>query len=190
MRSDGPILNDSLSDDDLVGYLRAGQIAAFDVLYTRHYPLVWKFAYRFTGTRDAAQDLAQEIFASLWERRATLVLTGSLRAYLLAAVRFRAVDALRHEEVVHQVTEEVDDETHPVGMGTPFPSPEEETDDALLRLRIHEELGKLPERQRTALLLRWEQGLSNQEIAEVLNIGKAAVSRLLGRAVELLRSAL
>jgi RNA polymerase sigma-70 factor (ECF subfamily) len=146
-----------------------------------------KFAYRFVHSREAAQDLAQDAFARVWERRESLHVYGDLRTYLLTVVRHRALDIIRHARVVDRAAtaSEPDERVQVVTMGV-VPPTDVAAEEAVLMAAFRRVVAALPERQRSALMLRWEQGLSNREIARVLGIGEAAVSRLLSRTAEAL----
>jgi RNA polymerase sigma-70 factor (ECF subfamily) len=189
----GTTLEEAREDARLVEQCRVGtdDVArvAFETLYARHYASAVRFAYRFVRVRDRAEDLAQEVFALLWHRRATLEVRGTFRTYVLSAVRFEALDAMRHDRVMLRSAEALEGSAEPpAGMGAHLASPDDAAHEALLREAMRQAVDALPERQRTALILRWEQGLDNHEIAAVLEIGAAAVSRLLARAVNTLRA--
>ena len=85
-----------LADEDLMPLVRAGDAAAFEVVYERHCGAAFSLAYRMTGRRGAAEDVVQEAFLSLWRAGARYDQTrGSVRTWVLAVVHHRAIDALR-----------------------------------------------------------------------------------------------
>src|ERR671919_2092116 len=90
-----------LADEDLMQLVRRGDGAAFELVYDRHATAAFSLAYRMTGTRNAAEDVVQEAFLSLWRSGARYDRTrGSVRTWVLGIVHNRAIDALRRS-VVH-----------------------------------------------------------------------------------------
>ncbi len=72
------------------------QSVAFEVLYDRHGGAAYSLAYRIVGDRNAAEDVAQEAFLSIWRSNARYDRArGSVRSWVLSVVRNRAIDALR-----------------------------------------------------------------------------------------------
>src|SRR6186997_2344679 len=89
-----------LADEDLMQLVRRGDAAAFEAVYDRHSTAAFSLAYRMTGTRNAAEDVVQEAFLSLWRSGARYNRTrGSVRTWVLGIVHHRAIDALRRNLV-------------------------------------------------------------------------------------------
>jgi RNA polymerase sigma factor (sigma-70 family) len=184
------------AEDELLWHaVRSGDATRFAEWYDAMYNDSYRFASHFLRDGDHAADVVQDVFLSIWDRRAVWEFTGSARAYVFAAIRRRALQVIRHARIVTRVHE--DARAHatetlfgnvPPGMGA-IPSP---PDSHLLA----EDLGavmaryiaELPERQRSALALRWQHGHANAEIAQILGVGEPAVSRLLARATATLRA--
>src|SRR5881227_3864754 len=88
----------NLADEDLMQLVRRGDSEAFEVVYERHATAAFSLAYRIVGTRNAAEDVVQEAFLSLWRSGARYDRTrGSVRTWVLGVVRNRAIDALRRQ---------------------------------------------------------------------------------------------
>lgn len=166
--------------DDLVAGLQAGDARAFRRCYELTADLLASIALGMLGDRQDAEDAVQDVFLALTRRATALRGDGrSLRAWLVRAVRNTAVDRLRargrrREQPVAQLPERRD----PDG----FPSDLAELDPQLSRA-----LGRLTDKQRTALLLRHVAGMSGHEIAEVLGSDRDAVYALVARAERALR---
>src|SRR3954454_15982782 len=85
-----------LGDDDLMALVRAGDSAAFEVVYERHSTVAYSLAHRICGRKSSAEDVVQEPFLSAWRRASAFDATrGSLRTWLLSIVHHRAIDSLR-----------------------------------------------------------------------------------------------
>ena len=90
----------ALADEDLMQLVRRGNADAFAVVYERHSSSGYALAYRMTGTRGAAEDVAQEAFLSVWRSGARYDRRrGSVRSWILGIVHHRAIDALRRGKV-------------------------------------------------------------------------------------------
>jgi DNA-directed RNA polymerase specialized sigma24 family protein len=81
---------DAAAEGRLVARVRTGDVAAFALLYERWYEPMRRLAA--TYVRSEAQDIVQDVFLALWRGRASLRVRETLGAYLLAAVRHRAID--------------------------------------------------------------------------------------------------
>jgi RNA polymerase sigma factor (sigma-70 family) len=85
-------------DATLVARVAAGDERALAELWQRHGPLVFGLARRLTGSRNLAEDVAQEVFVALWSNPGRFdPARGTLRAYLAVHARRRAIDALRRD---------------------------------------------------------------------------------------------
>src|SRR3954449_1250260 len=89
-----------LADEELIQLMRRGDARAFEVLYDRHATAAFSLAYRMMSTRNAAEDVTQEAFLSLWRSGARYDRSrGSVRTWVLGIVHHRAIDALRRNKV-------------------------------------------------------------------------------------------
>jgi RNA polymerase sigma factor (sigma-70 family) len=84
-----------VSDRDLVDRLGEGDGRAFDVLFRRHATTVYAYAFSRLRNRADAEEVAQDTFVILWERRRGVVIGESLIPWLLATARFRTLNAQR-----------------------------------------------------------------------------------------------
>src|SRR5438477_12354737 len=83
---------------DLVARIRAGDEAAFEAMFRAYYDPLCRYVAAYLGSRDAAEDAVQGVFARLWEDRAHWAV-GEVRHYLYAAVRRRAISQIRRMAV-------------------------------------------------------------------------------------------
>ena len=87
---------------DWVARIRSGDGPAFEALFYAYHAPLCAFAYRLVGVRDLAEEIVQEVFLYIWERRETWDVRTSVKSYLFTAVRNAAMSYLRHERVVRQ----------------------------------------------------------------------------------------
>ena len=154
------------SDAALLAQARAGDAAAFAVVYDRHSAAAYSLAHRMTQARSCAQDVVQESFLSLWRSDSYCAEKGSVRNFVLGIVRNRAIDALRQER--RRGAQERSDEAAVAGL-----SARDRTDDEVEQREVQRllrgALAALPEPQQRALELAFFEGLTHAEIAQRLD---------------------
>lgn len=159
---------------------------AFSELYTIHRSELCRFASTIVRP-DVAEDVVQDVFARLWERWSDRTLSGEPRRYLYRAVRYRAIDHLRHQEVVerwrrHQTTTGSD--VHPLI----FLHPAEELHTQEFRQAVDDALKCLPRRRRRMFNLSRRHGMTYAEIASMMGVSVKTVERQISRSLKSLRS--
>jgi RNA polymerase sigma-70 factor, ECF subfamily len=150
----------SRSDAELLEAYRKGDLRAFEELFDRHATSVFAFAYRFCGDHDLAEDVVQDCFRDLVDRINGFQLTGSLSSWFYVVAKRRA---LRLKERSQRESAELDEST--LASLQAKPSSQEDATGDLRRV-----LAQLPPSQQEALVLRYLDGFSLEEIAEILEI--------------------
>ena len=174
------------STPDLARRIRDGDPVALEVLFRDHYGSLCRFADRYLHDRAAAEDLVQDVFTSIWAGRLRLDVKGSLRIYLFAAVRNRALNLRKHQLVERDwERDEALPEVRLLHRAPPQPDDALEHEERSGRLRAA--LEALPERCRLVMQLRWHDQLSHAEIAQVMGISVKGVERQLVRGLRALR---
>ena len=140
--------------------------AAFDFagLYRRHAADVFRYALFLSGNRTKAEDIVSETFVRVWGARERVELS-TVRAYLLAIARNVFLHGLRRQRREVALDEALPD---------PAPLPNESHAVGVELDRVLVALATLPEVDRTALLLRVDEGLPYQDIAAILKIAPIA----------------
>ena len=180
--------------DDIVERVRARDDAALDLLLQVVFPPLVRFAYGFVRSMDAAEDVVQDVMVRIWSQGAEWAPRGSVTAYLYSAVRNRALNAVRDARGelrrAAQVGEAAAKGESALGIPVPDPSPEQRVVWGEFMTAFEQALDALTERQRTAVLLRYEQGRTVPDVAVVLEISTKAAEKLLARAIRELRERL
>ena len=175
----------NLSDLELLIFLRSGNEAAFTEIYNRFSGVLYLHARHMLHNRDEARDVIQEVFTSIWNRRAELDLTVSLNAYLYRSVR---------NTVLNQIRKEKKNTLYISDLGEALEKGEFSTDDQLnyneLKRLIELEVSLLPPRMREVFELSRNQQLSHAEIAALLNISNLTVKKQINKAIHVLRERL
>ncbi len=167
-----------LEDKELVTRTLAGDVRSYEELVRRYERLVGKVLYPYAKREISVEDLVQETFLRAYDRLETFNPDYRFKTWLLAIANNLGVDTLRRRrEIV-----EFNSETHaPVSR-----SPEDEAVDADRSRGVKEAIATLPETYGVPLILRYTEGLSYAEIAEVLSISVPAVKSRLFRARNML----
>jgi RNA polymerase sigma-70 factor (ECF subfamily) len=178
----------NLADEELMDLISKGNTAAFGVIYDRHSSVAFSLAYRMTGKRNAAEDVVQEAFLSMWRANARYDATrGSVRTFLLGIVHNRAIDALRRS-TVHDSRRASDE-----GIAERFASGDHTEDEAARRadaVEIRRAMGVLPDDQLKVIELAYFGGFTHNEIADMLDTPLGTIKGRMRLGLEKLRGVL
>ena len=156
-------------------------------LYDRYAGLAYGVAIRILGDPGRAEDAVQDAFMNVWSRAASFdAERGSVRAWLLTAVRNRSIDYLRGRGA----HERQEDELQPdVAYATSSPSdPWREVSVALERSAVRDAIGSLPAEQRQVVELAYFGGYTHTEIADMTRLPLGTVKGRMRLALEKLSS--
>lgn len=170
------------SDQELIALLSHGDAKAFEVIYKRHVADLFRFARKTISAKEDCEEIIQEVFVSLWERRESLRIL-SLKYYLINAVRYKVIRYIQHHKVKMKYAE------HFKLFESMYESVEEEDrSPESIQSKLLNTIADLPERCQIAIKLRLLENLSNGEIAERMNITKKTVEVYMLRAFSHFRS--
>lgn len=186
----------ALTDSELASALKEGHDQAFEELVRRHQGRVYAIAYRLTGNREDALDVAQESLLKTYRRIDAWQPTGNFLPWLLRLTTNQAIDFIRRRKRQHH--EHLDEgfmldterargrgSIEPAVMDTSRQVRASEIDE-----RIRAALVVLSEHQRTVFMLRHYEGLQLADIAETLGCTVGSVKVHLFRAIKKLQKEL
>lgn len=178
---------DRITDDALLlERAEGGDQAAFVLLYQRHRDAVFRFAFRLLDSAELAEDVTHDCFLSLIKRPGAFDPNrAAFRTYLYAAARNLA---LKHFRGQGRETSLDDLEQEPIGSRRQEPL-RRLLDEELVG-QVRQAVAELPPLQREALVLFEYEGLTLNEIAEVVGTDVGAVKSRLHRARGRLRNSL
>ena len=161
--------------------IRQGDETVFDAVFRRYYAPLCRYATGLTdGDPDEAEDLVQQTFVKLWERRASLDIAWSVKAYLYKMVHNAALNRLRHQQTKNKYQQ-----FNVQQLDTQHAPPEDTAPE--LRERLHRALNELPPQCRNIFELSRFEALKYREIADQLNISIKTVETQMGKALRLMR---
>ncbi len=172
---------DFINDKIIINELRKGNKDVFQALFHQYYPLLANFAQRYIYDAEACEDLIQDVFATLWEKRASLEI-NSLKAYLYTAIKNKCLGYLRHFDVRDK---------HEVFLIEAYMESAGELDiNEEMTDKIKKCLADLPEKMRDVFEKKYVVGLTVNNIAEDMDISINTVNTQLKRAKNKIRTEL
>jgi RNA polymerase sigma-70 factor (family 1) len=179
-----PKVYDRYSDEDLLSFLLQGDDKAFTEIYNRYWQQLFSVAVnKLDKDFPLAEDVVQELFTDIWNRRKTMDNVKNLPAWLATAVKYKIIDArLKRSKNSSQSTDAaMDISDHSTTEQLSF----NELEERLARL-----VRSLPEKCRLVYMLSRETTYSQKEIAGILNISERTVESHVARALKVIRTGL
>jgi len=178
---------DGVSDAELVDRAEHGERAAFDELVDRHYDVVVTAAYKVLVDVEAAKDCAQDAFLEAAGNLGTLRDKAKFVRWIYGISHRKAIYILRRQKLHTSAMEIKKDESRSlIRLG----SPSEQAEKAEKLASIRKSLTDIPEIYREVIVLKYVDGRSHDEIAQILDLSHAAVDKRLTRGKDLLRESL
>jgi RNA polymerase sigma-70 factor, ECF subfamily len=180
-------LNEALRQftDHELARARNGDAQALTALVLAHQRSVYSLALRMLGTRDLAEDLAQDVFMQLNRNLKSIESREHLAFWLRKVTAFRAIDQLRRR--ARLATTSLDEDTH-LKSDTPADHYHDAgTSDPLLQRHLKLLLEELSPAARAVVLLRYQEDLDPVDIAQTLEMPINTVKSHLKRSLEFLR---
>lgn len=179
-------LGKSREDTDLWKSLCHGEKGALAELFRLYYTPLFDYGIKIISNEDQVKDAIQELFLKLWKKHNSLVIPDSVKAYLLVSIRRILLRSIKRERNRYERNRKYIDNVFAVSFSK---------EDPMIRYEIAEEkkeqlvqaINQLNSRQKETLFLRYYHGLTNQEIADVMNINHQSVKNNLYRALKNLK---
>lgn len=156
---------------------------AFRILYKEYYRALVVYAMQLIEEPQAAEDIVQELFSTIWERKRPFQSLGSLNNYLYNSVRNASLDYLKHKDVENVYLQKIENEYRKFDLN------EEDEEDFFgeeVYRQLFQTIDALPERCREVFLLHMD-GKKNEEIAVALHVSLETVKTQKKRAMAVLR---
>lgn len=173
-------------EKELLFQLRNGDTKSYNAIYSFYCGKVYNFILRISdGNQFLAEEITQNTFIKLWEKRAELEAEGSFSNFLFTIAKNLFINEIRHkvrEALYTSSVVEANEETHH--------STEKDIEFNLLEERINQLLLELPPSRRQIYILSKLRRYSNKEIAALLNISENTVESQLTKASKHIRSRL
>lgn len=162
--------------------MKSGEIEAFDALYWHYQHSVYRNIFQLIKDEASAEDMLQEVFISLWEKRESIDSARSLGGWLFISSYNRAINFLKkknRERVASLLVAELFTE-----------SSQEETLKEMRMQELEKAIENLPQQKQRVFQLCKVQGLSYAETASILQISKHTVKEHVSGAMSIIRDQL
>lgn len=169
-----------LTDHEILDLVAAGRLHAFDVLVSRYGARIRRYLGQLLGPDAAIDDLAQETFVKVFRRVRSYDRARSFPVWLFRVAHNEGLDHLRREQARRRALRGLQEADGPVlrTVGTPL----RELEANEFREHLDRALRELPETFRAPFLLRENEGLSYEEIGEIVGASAKTVSTRIHRA--------
>ena len=164
----------------------------FKQVFEFYYPGLLRFAESYVKDKYEAENILQNVFLTVWEKRMSLRADANLKAYLLILVKSQCLNWLKHQKVIAKYTEnvimtqqEIDFNYYAISKFQP-----EQIDIESLENMVQKAIDELPDQCRKVFELSRYRGLKYKEIAAELDISVKTVESHISNALKLLRKCL
>ena len=173
---------------ELWNRFRQNDEQAFDELARRRYRLLFNYATKFTKDTELIKDCIQDLFLELWYRRTSLTDTSYVTVYLICALKNNLLRKLKLNNRLDDsadIAVSCEAFTDNLTVETMLISSESMSQK---EREIRNAINRLPARQQEVIFLKFYEGLSNDEIAKVMEIERQTVSNFIYRAISQLKN--
>lgn len=174
-----------LEDSELMECLSHDDRKAFEHIFRTYYQDLCRFGVTYVKDMDVSEELVQQIFINIWERRYELSISTSMKSYLFTAVRNKSFNYLKLQLPKEYKKVDIDD----VGF-IDTSNKEEDIVFEDLKEYVAKAIDSLPGKCKTIFNLSRNSGLTYKEIAEELDISVKTVENQIGIALKKLREQL
>ncbi len=169
-------------ENELLQGLVEGDSLAFRQIYEDYQGRIFLFAYRLTKSKAAAEEIVQEVFVKLWERREKLNVEKNFSAYILTITKNLVLDGLRRAALDKKAQRQI--YAHMQALRS---SPAEQMVQKELERLHRQAINSLSPQRRRVYLLSREEELSYEQIAARLGISRNTVRNIMSEALQGIR---
>lgn len=170
-----------IKDIDLINALKNGDATAYTFLVNNYNHKLCVYAFSLTNDSDLSEDIVQNVFMAIWKKRDKLKEDFVIKSYLYKSVYNEFIDQYRKEKSVLPL-----EKKHFDALTTIIEEDDEKSLEKLIKL-VKQEIENLPPKCKQTFLLSKQDGLTNIEIAEHLNISIKSVEAHITKAFFILR---
>ncbi len=171
-------------DQILFKEIKKGNNEAFERLFKKYYASITNFTASLVRDSTVAEEIAQEIFIYIWEKRAKIELHTGIKSYLFSSAKNKSINYLKLELPKHQATTDIENIRN---LQTPIIA---SNDTELLKKKIQHAIDSLPDKCKNIFVLSRYGGLTYKEIAEDLDISVKTVENQMSIALKKLKELL
>lgn len=159
-----------------------GDTQAFTEAYNLYHKLLYTLAYKYLMNEEMSKDAVQHVFSKLWESRNTISINTSLKNYLFTMTKNHILNVIRNQNSAIQKNYEIAQTAE-----TTEDNLLREIEESELKLSFYNAINKLPENKREICLLKIRDELSNQEIADKMQLSINTIKTHYSESIKILR---
>jgi len=172
-------------DPEALRQLAEGNLEAYRFLFDNHFADLCNFLLIYLHHKDLAEEIALDIFTSIWEKRQTVQIKANFKSFLFAAAKNKAITLYRKEHQRIFTSIDVNESLMPNDSASQFT-----LENAELRELINIAILRLPEKSRQVYQMAWEENISYNDIAIQLGLSPKTIENHIGIALRKLRESL
>lgn len=167
---------------------KQGDKKAFEQIYSSYFKILGNYGLRLNPNKDLVEDAIHDVFIDLWRRREYLGEVENVKFYLFQAVRHQFSRNIQKD--IFEGSEDVNNFLDYLGTLSSEQLTIDDESNYYKKLRIQQAMNNLSNRQAEVVHLRFYQGLSLDETAEIMQLPKQVVKNLLSKSYAVLRISL
>lgn len=168
-------------NNDSLTLIRQGNEAAFERVFKLYFKNLHAYAYTFIKEDIIAEEIVQNVFFRIWEKRDQLQIDDSLKAYLYRSVHNESLNHIKHQKVKSSFQEHYSNHAEASNDASATMIASE------LEIQIQKAINELPQQCRIIFQLSRFEQLKYQQIADQLNISIKTVENQMGKALKVMR---
>ncbi|HZL09755.1 MAG TPA: RNA polymerase sigma-70 factor [Prolixibacteraceae bacterium] len=168
-------------DNELIKKLKKGDIDAFNQIFYAYSSKLYHFAYGYLKSKEDAEEMVQEIFSGIWDKRADIKEEFQFRSYLFSIAFNYIKKHFRSKALVVKYIEFA----NPHDLETE--QTQEDVNYSSLKLMVDQLVDKMPEKRKAVFFKSRFEGKNSKEIAVEMNISQSTVENHLNQALRFLR---
>ncbi|MBC6425034.1 MAG: RNA polymerase sigma-70 factor [Ekhidna sp.] len=169
----------------LFDQVKKNDMSAYEVIFKKYFKELYRFAFSFVRDGKVAEEMAQEVFLYLWEKRLQIEIQTTLKTYLYSAVKNKCLNYIKLELPRQQSISDISEVMLSVSEEN-----KDEGESEQLKKYVKSAIDSLPKKCRQIFILSRNAGMTYEEIAEELNLSKKTVENQMGIALKKLRESL
>ncbi len=173
---------ENISDSELAQRIRGGQKSAYQELFERYAPRIYKFSFSYLKNKADSEELVQEVFLKIWEKREILDHSKNIKSFIFKIAVNTIYDFIRRKNIENAFSDftkaNFEEESDNTWQSVIFED---------MKQNLQSLVEKLPIQQQKIFHLSKTEGLSNDEIAVKLNLSKRTVENHLYRSISFLK---
>lgn len=158
--------------------IQRGDKVAFGEVYYDHVDSLYNYGSSFTSDVQLLEDAIQEVFINIWTKRSSISIKSNIKGYLFTSLRRQIISQIGKRNNIELSADFLEKNTF---QNLAFIQADYRMEE------VRAEIAKLPNREREAIILKYQEGLSYDDISSLMNLKSQAIYKLVSRGMKKLR---